>query len=355
VAAWTAYNYTGQFPVETVRAITAAISLAALAPGGCIMVDKMVSGWPSGAEPFWRVLWLLPALIVASQLLLGSVLVDPYNIKLDWFYIISRLLTLAFSIILCHVMANALRQSAEKISLEEHGKYLEEINRTKTVFLQDIKHEARNPFLIISLGTDAARQYITDGMAEEADKALTVIQNEAVRLGRMINAMVEMADMSGSSKNREQTDFTRLLNHCAETFRLGMEQKRNTLRVVIAPDLPFVYAEAEQLERVPVNLLSNANDCTENGEVTLEASTRDDYITVIVRDTGCGINPELLPRVFERGVSGKGGKGYGLSICKTIVEAHGGAVEIESEPGKGTAVTFTIPVYSGQREGRANE
>jgi signal transduction histidine kinase len=66
-----------------------------------------------------------------------------------------------------------------------------------------------------------------------------------------------------------------------------------------------------------------------------------------------------MPRVFERGVSGKGGKGYGLSICRTIVEAHGGEIKIESEPGdgrlpggKGTAVTFTIPAYSGQNEAR---
>ena len=93
-------------------------------------------------------------------------------------------------------------------------------------------------------------------------------------------------------------------------------------------------------------------ECTQDGDITLEAFVEKNYITVCIRDTGEGVQPELLPRVFERGVSGKGGKGYGLSICKTIVEAHGGDIEVESEQGKGTAVTFTIPVYSGQNEAR---
>jgi signal transduction histidine kinase len=94
-------------------------------------------------------------------------------------------------------------------------------------------------------------------------------------------------------------------------------------------------------------------DATQNGEILLEASFKNNYITVHVSDTGEGVPPEFLSRVFERGVSGKGGKGYGLAICKTIVEAHGGEIKIKSEQGKGTAVTFTIPVYGGQSEGRA--
>ena len=92
-----------------------------------------------------------------------------------------------------------------------------------------------------------------------------------------------------------------------------------------------------------------------SGEITLEAAAANNYITVVIRDAGKGIAPELLPRLFERGVSGKGGKGYGLSICKTIVEAHGGEIKIASEQGRGTTATFSIPVYGGQREARNHE
>jgi signal transduction histidine kinase len=122
------------------------------------------------------------------------------------------------------------------------------------------------------------------------------------------------------------------------------------LRVEIAPDLPQVYAVPEQLARVPVNLLQNAMNATAGGEISLAATFADGYITVKIRDSGTGIDPELLPRVFERGVSGGDGKGYGLAICKTIIEAHGGAIDIESKKGWGATATFTVPLYGGQGE-----
>lgn len=75
-------------------------------------------------------------------------------------------------------------------------------------------------------------------------------------------------------------------------------------------------------------------------------------LAVTVADTGSGIAPELLPFVFERGVSGGGGSGLGLAICKEIVEEHGGEIFIKSEPGGGTAVTFTLPAC-GEEEGAA--
>jgi signal transduction histidine kinase len=70
-------------------------------------------------------------------------------------------------------------------------------------------------------------------------------------------------------------------------------------------------------------------------------------IIITVRDTGIGISSEILPRVFERGVS-TDGTGYGLYLCKTIVESHGGKIWIESEPGNGATIYYTLPVYEGQ-------
>jgi signal transduction histidine kinase len=238
--------------------------------------------------------------------------------------------------------------------LEAQNEQLNSLNRMKTEFLQYIKHEIKNPLLVISLSTDLIRTCVGEGEKETLG-TLSNIQNEALRLGRMINGMVELATMSGHSMIRDKADFAALLKTCAETSRLPIEKKNNKLHINIAPGLPPVYIEAEQFERVPINLLTNAMECTQGGEITLEASVKNDYITVRVRDTGEGVPPEILPRIFERGVSGKGGKGYGLAICKTIVEAHGGEIGIESERGKGTTVTFTIPVYSGQNEARRDE
>jgi len=171
----------------------------------------------------------------------------------------------------------------------------------------------------------------------------------------MINGMVELATESAresgaSIANRQKIDFADMLVTCAQNVRLMIEQKGNTLTMEIAPEPLYVYAEAEQLIRVPINLFSNAVHSTENGRITIRATVDDGYITVQISDTGEGITADLIPRVFERGTSGKGGKGYGLSICKTIVEAHGGTIKIESEKGKGTNVKFTIPAYGGQSE-----
>jgi signal transduction histidine kinase len=96
------------------------------------------------------------------------------------------------------------------------------------------------------------------------------------------------------------------------------------------------------------NLLSNANRHTKDGDITVKAeSDGGSIINVTVTDNGSGIAAELLPHIFERGVSGTGSSGLGLEICKKIIESHGGVISAESEPDKGTAVGFALPVYRG--------
>jgi len=246
------------------------------------------------------------------------------------------------------------REAERKLAVDKE--ILEGMNRLKTEFLQDIKHEIRNPLHIITLGTGILDDYLGNKQDSETERSvLRSVENEALRLGRMVNGMVELAVMSKNPTSREKISLSAMLRKCADAIRLQAEQKQNRLRLEIAPDLPFVYAETEQLERVPVNILQNAINSTQNGEIIIKAFKDKAYIAVCVNDTGEGIPPEIMPRVFERGVSGKGGKGYGLSMCQTIIEAHGGSIEIESEPGKGTGVTFTMPVYGGQSEGSRNE
>jgi len=257
---------------------------------------------------------------------------------------------------------NFRRTEESERRLAAENAILDNLLRMKTEFLKDIQHEVRSPLLIISTGTDYTIHCLDmGGMEQELRGMQGTIQNEAMRLGRMINGMVELATetavgFGASIANRQKIDFADMLKTCAQNARLMIEQRGNILTVEIAPGLPHVYAEAEQLNRVPVNLFSNAVYSTENGRITIGATADDGYITVQITDTGAGIAADLLPHVFERGISGKGGKGYGLSICKTIVEAHGGTIEIASEQGKGTSVIFTIPVYGGQSEaGRSAE
>lgn len=95
------------------------------------------------------------------------------------------------------------------------------------------------------------------------------------------------------------------------------------------------------------NILQNVAAHTRQGDVTLRAGKVGHEVLVTVKDTGDGISAELLPHVFERGVS-TGGTGFGLYLCKTVVESHGGRIWIESAPGSGTVVNLALPTYEGQ-------
>ena len=227
---------------------------------------------------------------------------------------------------------------------------LDKLNRTKTEFLQDMSHEMKAPLTVIATGIDFADQEIgrEGGDLTEARSALDAVREETQRLGRMVSGMISLAAMSGITENRKRVDFAVLLGSSTEAFRLLMEKYHNALRVKIDPDLPDVFVEHDRFTQVMANLLTNAADHTWDGQVFVMAEHNGPVITVQVSDTGDGIERSLLPKVFERGVSGRGGTGYGLYICKTVVEAHGGTIKIESEPGKGTTVTFTVPVYGGQ-------
>ena len=105
---------------------------------------------------------------------------------------------------------------------------------------------------------------------------------------------------------------------------------------------------SDQIIQVLINLLSNANRHTRNGKVVVKAEGLNDQVQISVSDNGSGISAELLPHVFDRfWRGGGGGTGLGLTICKTIIEEHGGEIGIESEERKGTRVWFTLPAMKG--------
>ena len=243
---------------------------------------------------------------------------------------------IAFAI--CQMLALALENAS-----------LERLNHMKTEFLQDMSHEMQNPLTVIATGIDFADGEIESGDdAQEIRDALEIVREETQRLGRMVRGMVQLAEMDADSQNRKRTDFATLLRNSAESFRILLRRQNNTLQIEFAPGLPDVFVEADRYKQIITNLFTNALQHTQNGRITLTATYDRTFITVRVADTGNGIDAALQPRIFERGVSGGRGTGYGLYLCKTIVEAHGGTIAIESKREKGTTVVFTVPVYGGQ-------
>jgi signal transduction histidine kinase len=254
---------------------------------------------------------------------------------------------------LCMLLHFRLYNEQQK-KLDEQNAVLAQTSRAKTEFLANASHEMRTPLTIISVNVQTAIEIMEDmGVAEkesgpsaEAGKLLQTAQDEIMRLARMVGGMLTLASISEGSE-KEIVEFTALLSSSAEMLRLSLQKRRNTLAVDIETGLR-VFGNADLLAPVMTNLLQNAGKYTENGTITLSAKTFERTITVTVGDTGTGIPAELLPRVFERSVSGDRSTGYGLYLCKAIVESHGGRIWIESGRGSGTAVHFSLPDYEGQ-------
>jgi two-component sensor histidine kinase len=237
----------------------------------------------------------------------------------------------------------------QKERIEGHSLVLAQANRAKTEFFANASHEMRTPLTVISVNVQSVANILEDmgesAQSPRADKLLKNAQSEIMRLSRMVEGMLTLASVSEGA-NRKKTDLSALLRGTADMLRLHLQGRGNTLEAEIAPAF-IVFCDADLLSQVAVNLIENAHRHTENGQITLGAARGDGEITVTVRDSGCGIATELLPRVFERGVS-TGGSGLGLYLCKTVIESHGGRIWLESEPGEGTAAHFTLPVYEGQ-------
>jgi signal transduction histidine kinase len=211
---------------------------------------------------------------------------------------------------------------------------------------------------------------------------LDTIAAEAGRLANLVEEMRQITLAREYSKDMQPVDIGKAITKIAGLFVKIFERKGTTLRFEIvgtsvrpalnliqgpivgttAPgrprDEPFlVLGNENELSQVLFNLLRNADNHTENGVVTIKCELIDnsEFIRISVCDTGAGIAPELLPRLFERGVHGENdGSGYGLAICKDIITAYGGEIWIESEYGKGTTAAFTLRPYKSEREG-ANE
>jgi len=246
-----------------------------------------------------------------------------------------------------HICAGAVVREEMKREIND----AEQANKTKSRFLAMMSHEIRTPLTVIATGIDFADEKIAKGSSLPIIRnALDVVRKETQRLGRMVNGMLNLASISDTDEVRRRVDFTALLNDSAEVFRLTLEKLNNELVVDLPSGLPDVFVETDRFTQIITNILTNAAEHTQNGKVTISAEFDGTFITVRISDTGQGIKPEIVPFIFDYGVSGRNNTGYGLYLCKTIVEAHGGVIEVESTYGEGTSVIFTVPVYGGQEE-----
>jgi signal transduction histidine kinase len=243
-----------------------------------------------------------------------------------------------------------IRKFTTAIEIEKNA------SRFKSVFLSNMSHEIKTPLTVISGNVQHIGDVLEDLDFENAmvSRSIQKAQDEIMRLARLIENALRMTAMQERREKMQPIDAASLFTTNAEAYRSQIEKKGNKLNVKIDKNLPQILGNADQLIQVLTNLLINANKHTENGIIELRAEADCEFMSVYVTDTGTGIDSKMLPFVFERGISGSGGTGMGLAICKNIIEIHSGVIEIKSETGKGTAVLFTVPLYTERKAGEDN-
>jgi signal transduction histidine kinase len=194
---------------------------------------------------------------------------------------------------------------------------------------------------------------------ELTDKQRNMLERSTYRIKELLNLISDLLDIPRIETGQivqemKQVSLKQIIEASLGDLRDLAEQKKLELKVELPADLPEVYGSAPRLQQVITNLVNNAINFTPKGSVTLRVNDEDSEIRVEVADTGIGIPPQDLPRIFEdffraSNVETKG-TGLGLSIAKRIVEAHGGRIWVESpclETNTGSKFTFTLPKKSG--------
>ena len=299
----------------------------------------------------WRFLWLAPAAFYTLNMMYSKL---NKSIIYQGDYVVNGAVLFGISLLVYALILETLRITQEKLSKEESERRLaadnaalDRLNRMKDDLIATVTHETMTPLAVLSVYSELiSRELRKKGVDEQTAKDLDVISDETQRIKWLIDELKNHTREKEDNLLKTRLNLTELTKNAARLYAPILERKNNTLILRFPYDLPDVYACANEVTQMLFNLLQNSNNHTENGEVVITAEANGDYVCVTVSDVGTGIPAELLPLVFERGVSGsENGTGLGLFLCREIIETHGGSINIDSTPGEGTRVWFTLPVW----------
>ena len=245
------------------------------------------------------------------------------------------------------------RVDARTRELKQAYDQLVELDRLKANFLSVVSHELRTPLTSIQ----GYSEFLEDGLEGELSEGqadfVRQIQLGTQHLTRLVDDLLDFARVeAGSLKiTRAQTDLSRRILDAVESLSPALRERRLTLKTVLLPEPVWVQADPGRITQVLLNFLSNALKFTpQGGTVTVSLQTTSEEVRVEVSDSGIGIAAEHLPRLFQKffqvdssTTREQGGTGLGLPIAKSIIEAHGGRIGVESTPGQGSTFWFTIP------------
>ena len=215
-----------------------------------------------------------------------------------------------------------------------------------------LAHELNHPLSAISGFVEASKALldqnsvaVPEQLVEYMDKAVA----QTHRAGDVIRRLRELSRKSDDERSVQ--DINVLIEETCDLATLGTRTENIDVRLRLSPNLPPVLVDGIQIQQTVLNLVLNSIQALANCEtrrILIATACLGDRIEITVSDTGIGLPPSIQERLFEPFVSTKpGGTGIGLSICRTIVESHGGEIGIHTEAGKGTTCRVTVPVFDG--------
>ena len=255
------------------------------------------------------------------------------------------------------VLAERLQRNAEELDRTR----LEQLEM-KDEFISHVSHELRSPLAAIHQFT----MLLLDGLAGqingEQKEYLEIVLKNSLQLGDMIGDLLEVtrAQSGKLTIDPQPTSLCDLFRPLIQTYERRAAEKGIAFGTSCPPDLPLVQADPNRIGQVLSNLADNALKFTSRGEISFSGclDEYDEFIRIAVTDTGCGINADSLPKIFDRlyqspntVVLSRKGLGLGLHICQHLVELHRGRIWVESEEGRGTTVFFTLPISTNEKRG----
>ncbi|MCS6791696.1 MAG: CHASE2 domain-containing protein [Oscillatoriaceae bacterium SKW80] len=245
-------------------------------------------------------------------------------------------------------------------TLESKNKELQRLDQLKDEFLANTSHELRTPLNGIIGIAESMLDGATGKITEVQAQNLLMISQSGHRLSNLINDILDFAKLryENLELRLKPVDIRTLTEVVVNLSKPLIKNKNLQLINAIPPDLPAVCADEDRLQQILYNLIGNAIKFTESGTVKISAELANgNSLIITVSDTGIGIPPEQFDRIFESFQQGDGstdrkygGTGLGLSITKKLVELHGGKIWVESEVGKGSHFSFTLPVADAPAE-----
>ncbi len=237
-------------------------------------------------------------------------------------------------------------------ALERDVRELQRQERLRRELIANVSHELATPLTAIQGFTEA----LLDGVVqeqEEREETTRLIAREAARLRRLVDQLRQVALFEGGAQalDRAPLDVPALAGETLDVLEGEIERKQITISNKLPADLPAVYADGDRVTEILLNLLDNALRHTpQGGLIEITGAVEGRFVRVTIGDSGPGIAPENRERIFERFYrldasrsAATGGSGLGLTIVRSLVEAHGGTIRVEERRGGGTQFSFTLP------------